>query len=233
LIEHDLFGKPLLTFPDHALGGLEPGGRALHQAEHFVIEIFIRRFDAEHQHDCHPRVDLRAIKRAIDRSVVLQIEAVPLMTRRDRAWCFFSRLSAMSSHPESVAGRAAITAAEPQLFVADINTSCEFFASKLGFMTAFSYGEPPFYAQVNRDGARINLRCVERPVIDPDLRDREQLLSASLTVATAAEITKLFLEFQATGATFFQTITREPWGAKNFIVRDVDGNLILFAGPAE
>jgi uncharacterized glyoxalase superfamily protein PhnB len=84
-----------------------------------------------------------------------------------------------------------------------------------------------------RDGARINLRCVDRPVIDPDLRDREQLLSAALTVATADEIKQLFLEFQAAGVTFFQTLKREPWGAKNFIIKDPDGNLLLFAGPAE
>jgi uncharacterized glyoxalase superfamily protein PhnB len=70
-------------------------------------------------------------------------------------------------------------------------------------------------------------------VIDPELRDREQLLSASLTVATADEIKQLFLEFQAAGVTFFQTLKREPWDAKNFIIKDVDGNLILFAGPAE
>jgi uncharacterized glyoxalase superfamily protein PhnB len=70
-------------------------------------------------------------------------------------------------------------------------------------------------------------------VIDPELRDREQLLSASLTVATADEIKQLFLEFQAPGVTFFQTLKREPWDATNFIIRDVDDNLILFAGPTE
>jgi hypothetical protein len=33
--------------------------------------------------------------------------------------------------------------------------------------------------------------------------------------------------------TFFQGLKREPWGARNFIIRDIDGNLLLFAGPAE
>ena len=70
-------------------------------------------------------------------------------------------------------------------------------------------------------------------MIDPVLRDREELLSASLTVASAEEIEQLFLEFQAAGATFFQALKREPWGASDFIVRDPDGNLLLFAGPAE
>jgi hypothetical protein len=94
-------------------------------------------------------------------------------------------------------------------------------------------GKPPFYAQVKRDGAKLDLCCVEQPVIDAALRDREQLLSASLTVATADEIKALFLEFQNAGVTFFQSLKREPWGARDFIVRDPDGNLLLFAGPAE
>jgi catechol 2,3-dioxygenase-like lactoylglutathione lyase family enzyme len=139
----------------------------------------------------------------------------------------------MPEHAAKTSTKAVIVAAEPELFVADIETSCDFFTSKLGFAIAFSYGEPPFYAQVTRDGARLNLRCVDRAVIDPEFRDREQLLSASLTVATAGEIKQLFLEFQAAGVMFFQTLKREPWGAKDFIIKDVDGNLILFAGPAE
>ena len=72
-----------------------------------------------------------------------------------------------------------------------------------------------------------------QPVIDPELRDREELLSAAMTVATAEEIKQLFLEFQSANVTFFQTLKKQPWGARNFIVKDLDGNLLLFAGPAE
>jgi catechol 2,3-dioxygenase-like lactoylglutathione lyase family enzyme len=142
-------------------------------------------------------------------------------------------LTTMPDHADTISTKAVISGAEPQLFVADIKASCNFFTSKLGFAIAFSYGEPPFYAQVMRDGARLNLRCVEQPLIDAGVRDRERLLSASLTVATPEAIKALFLEFQTAGVTFFQTLKREPWGARNFIVRDVDGNLLLFAGPAE
>jgi catechol 2,3-dioxygenase-like lactoylglutathione lyase family enzyme len=140
-------------------------------------------------------------------------------------------IDTMSDHAATRSIKAVIAAAEPQLFVADLKSSCDFFIVKLGFSVAFAYGEPPFYAQVMRDGARINLRCVERPVIDAALRDREQLLSASLTVATADEIKELFLEFQTAGVAFFQSLRSEPWGARDFIVRDPDGNLLLFAGP--
>lgn len=139
----------------------------------------------------------------------------------------------MPDHADSQATKPVITSAEPQLFVADIKASCDFFTGKLGFAVVFTYGEPPFYAQVARDGVRLNLRCVAAPVIDGALRDREQLLAASLTVATTEEIKALFLDYQAAGVSFFQTLKRQPWGARDFIVRDPDGNLLLFAGPAE
>jgi catechol 2,3-dioxygenase-like lactoylglutathione lyase family enzyme len=129
--------------------------------------------------------------------------------------------------------KATIVCAEPQLLVTDINRSCEFFREKLGFSLVFSYGDPAYYAQVRRDAARLNLRYVEGPEIEATVRDREELLSASMTVATADEIKLLFLEFQSAGVTFHQTLKKQPWGAKNFVVKDPDGNLLLFAGPAK
>ena len=86
---------------------------------------------------------------------------------------------------------------------------------------------------MKRDRALLNLNCVDDPVIDPALRDRESLLSADMGVDTHAEIKQLFLEFQAAGITFFQTLRKERWGAETFIVEDPDGNLLLFAGPAD
>jgi catechol 2,3-dioxygenase-like lactoylglutathione lyase family enzyme len=139
----------------------------------------------------------------------------------------------MSDHANTISTQAVIASAEPQLFVADIKASCGFFTGKLGFVVAYTYGEPPYHAQVKRDGARLNLRCVAQPVIDAGLRDREELLSASIIVATAQEIKQLFLEFQSAGLTFPQTLKSKPWGARDFIVKDPDGNLLLFAGPAE
>ncbi len=126
-----------------------------------------------------------------------------------------------------------IVRAEPQLFVADIEQSCRFFCEQLGFSLVFSYGKPPYYAQVARDAAYINLRRVERAAMEAAIREEEELIAASLTVATAEEIKKLFLEFQSVDVRFDQKLKKQAWGARNFIVRDPDGNQLLFAGPAE
>lgn len=122
---------------------------------------------------------------------------------------------------------------EAQLFVSDIKASCDFYVEKLGFAVAFTYGEPAFYAQVGRGEARLNLRLVCEPVFVGDVREREHLLSASMTVDSAAALKRLFLEFQANGVAFHQPLKTEPWGARTFVVRDPDGNLLLFSGPAD
>jgi catechol 2,3-dioxygenase-like lactoylglutathione lyase family enzyme len=139
----------------------------------------------------------------------------------------------MTGQTDTIAVNTFIAVAEPQLFVADIRAACAFFTSRLGFSIAFTYGEPPYYAQVKRDAARLNLRCIGRTVIDPDLRDRHELLSATLLVATAAEIEQLAHEFEEAGVGFVQRPANKPWGARDFIIKDIDGNLLMFSGPAE
>ena len=119
-----------------------------------------------------------------------------------------------------------LTAAEPQLYVRDIAAACAFYSHKLGFAVAFVYGDPPFYGQVVRDGVRLNLRHTDDPVVDSGRRDREQLLTATITF-TDSEL--LYREYQAAGVEFAQALRAEAWGARTFIVRDPDGNLILFA----
>ena len=138
----------------------------------------------------------------------------------------------MSHEAANAVLRPVLTSTAAQLFVADIKASCDFYRQKLGFTVDFVYGEPPYYGQVSCDRALLALRMVCEPVFT-EVREREHLLSASLTVATADEIKQLFLSYQAMEVRFHQTLKKEPWGARTFVVMDPDGNLILFAGPAE
>lgn len=120
-----------------------------------------------------------------------------------------------------------LTGAEPQLFVSDIGAACAFFEQQLGFTVVFSHGEPPFYGQVRRDSVRLNLRHVDDPVFTGAVREDDQLLSASITVE---QVKALYTEYVAADVEFHQTLKRQPWGANQFVVRDPDGNLILFGG---
>jgi catechol 2,3-dioxygenase-like lactoylglutathione lyase family enzyme len=140
---------------------------------------------------------------------------------------------AMSTQAKQAKTAPVLSGSEAHLYVADVKASCAFFTSKLGFAVDFVYGDPPYYGMVRRDGARLCMRLVCEPVFVGDVRQREHLLSASITVNSAAEIKQLFLEFQSAGVAFHQELKKEPWGARTFIVLDPDDNLILFAGPAD
>src|SRR5277367_6129349 len=117
--------------------------------------------------------------------------------------------------------------AEPQLFVSDTRASCDFYREKLGFHVRFVYGEPPFYAQVVRDAARLNLRHLDSPIVDARLRAKQDLLSATIVLDDPEA---LFQEYQAKNVPFHQLLKAEAWGARSFIVADLDGNLIAFSG---
>ena len=132
----------------------------------------------------------------------------------------------MSDSQRITQSKPTLETAEPQLFVANIEASCQFYTEKLGFAVSFTYGEPPFYGQVFRDGARLNLRQLDEPAIRPELQAREHLLSASITLDDAE---RLYREFQDSSVPFQQTLKSEPWGARTFVIRDPDGNFILFA----
>ena len=114
---------------------------------------------------------------------------------------------------------------EATLFVSDLCASCRYFEDVLGFTTVFTYGEPPFFGQVARDGVPLNLRYVCEPVFAGDIRQREDLASAIVGVSG---VKALYEEFKAKGAAFHQGIKRHPWGAIDFVVKDPDGNLISF-----
>jgi uncharacterized glyoxalase superfamily protein PhnB len=114
----------------------------------------------------------------------------------------------------------------PQIFTTDIVASCEFYRDKLGFEIVYAYGEPPFYANVKRDNVVLNLRLADGPVLLERYRNRGEVLVANIVVQNAKQ---LYLEFQAAGASIFQPLCKQPWGAEDFSVQDPHGNILLFA----
>lgn len=118
--------------------------------------------------------------------------------------------------------------AEPQAFVTDVAAAIAFYVRSLGFELVMAYGEPTFYAQVRRGGARLNLRLVRGPVFAPDFVVAEP---DPLVATIAVEgIGRLFSAYEREGVELHQPLRGEPWGALTFIVRDPSGNLVAFAG---
>ena len=114
------------------------------------------------------------------------------------------------------------------VFVTDFERALAFYCDTLGFEIAYTYGEPPFWGEVRRGDIAFNLRHVDESPWLPGLRDEEQLLSVTVTTT---DVKALFLQYQAAGVDFQERLKEKPWRAVEFVVRDPDGNLILFGTP--
>lgn len=114
-----------------------------------------------------------------------------------------------------------------QVFVRDIARSTAWYCNVLGFEIDYSYGDPPFYAQISRDAVAFNLRRTNSSpwVTDPV---EDELLAARVEVD---DVKSLFLEFRDNGATLHRGLRTEPWGQVTFVISDLDGNLVSFGSP--
>ena len=138
----------------------------------------------------------------------------------------------MMSEVDSTDQTPRLDGTEAIIYVSDFVRARDYYVARLGFMLEFAYGSPLYFGLVARDGARLCLRLVRGPVFVGDVRERERLLSATFTLGSAAAIRSLFQEFLTAGVDFSQELKTEPWGATTFVVRDPDGNHVLFAAPA-
>ncbi len=123
-----------------------------------------------------------------------------------------------------------ISGVQPFLFVADVQIACDYYRDVLGFDVRFVYGEPAFYGQIERGAVVFSVRQVDAYILEAQRtrRAEEELLVAMIDTDNAKALSQ---EFVDAGASVYQTLRTEPWGAKSFIVQDPDANLVGFTQP--
>jgi catechol 2,3-dioxygenase-like lactoylglutathione lyase family enzyme len=127
---------------------------------------------------------------------------------------------------QSTTTESRLIAAYPQILTTDIEAARAFYVDQLGFTILYEYGKPPFYALVSRDGARLNLRFVHQDLINRDLAAAENVLAAYVPVQGVKDF---YLELRERGVRIVQPLTAQPWGVRDVIVADPDGNQLCFA----
>jgi catechol 2,3-dioxygenase-like lactoylglutathione lyase family enzyme len=114
----------------------------------------------------------------------------------------------------------------PQFLVLDLERACAFYQEKLGFVTAFIYGD--FYAGVERDGVMLHLKLSDHP--DPSRAFKQQNEHLDVYVTTN-NVEALYQEYQGRDTPFLKLIHTTDWGTKEFVVKDIDGYILYFGEP--
>jgi uncharacterized glyoxalase superfamily protein PhnB len=112
---------------------------------------------------------------------------------------------------------ATITATTPILRVADVQTSLDYYADRLGFSMTFCWGEPLSFAGVARDGFEVFL-CLEA-----------QGEPGTWFTVWVDDVDSLHDEFVARGADVRRAPVDLPWGVREMNVADPDGHRIRFS----
>ena len=117
----------------------------------------------------------------------------------------------------------------PYFIVDDIVASANFYRDKLGFHYERFWGEPqPCFAMVRRGGITIMLKPPEitgsmhpNRLIDPE----DSSWDAYVWVDDADA---LYEEFQRNGVTIARPICDQPYGCRDFDIRDCNGYTLCF-----
>jgi len=112
----------------------------------------------------------------------------------------------------------------PVFFTTDLPGTLAYYGGKLGFECVGTYGDPPFYGIVARDGRAVHFRSVDAIATDAE-KYAEELLDAYLLVE---DVDGLYAEYAAKGVEFARGLGDMPWGLREFVVKDCDGRLLAF-----
>ena len=106
--------------------------------------------------------------------------------------------------------------------VQDVLRSVEPYRDVLGFRVEFTYGEPTFYAGVERDNVAIHLQAASETKRQPG----HGAINVFVTGVDA-----LHQELKARGARTTEEPADRPYGMRDFDINDLDGNLLCFGEP--
>lgn len=116
----------------------------------------------------------------------------------------------------------------PYFIVDDVVATANFYRDTLGFQYMRFWGEPPCFTIVMRNGAHIMLSQPEKPgAMRPNSTvDPEQTIWDGYVWINNADA--LYAEFGEKGVTITQPICDQPYGCRDFTIRDCNGYTLGF-----
>jgi uncharacterized glyoxalase superfamily protein PhnB len=103
--------------------------------------------------------------------------------------------------------------------VQDVLRSVEHYREVLGFQTEFTYGQPTFYAGVERHGVVIHLQAASETKRQP---------GHGAVNVFVTDVDALYQELKSRGARTLNEPKDYPYGMRDFDIHDLDDNQLCF-----
>ncbi|MDI3319477.1 VOC family protein [Pinibacter soli] len=114
----------------------------------------------------------------------------------------------------------------PVIGTDNIKKSIIYYTKVLGFLSDFEYGNPVVYAGVKSGDAEIYFSY------DPEIVNliKDKKISPEIFI-WLSDADNLFKEHVKNGAEIIEPISDRPWGARQYVVKDINGYHLKFAQP--
>lgn len=116
----------------------------------------------------------------------------------------------------------------PVISTDDVEASLTYYQNVLGFSFDFKYGDPPVYAGVNSGTAEIYF--THNPEMAQLIKQKNLNPDVFIWITDATYFYNLHV---SNGAEIIETISDRPWGARQYVVKDLNGYYLKFAQPVE
>lgn len=115
-----------------------------------------------------------------------------------------------------------ITGSTPIFAAADIEATIAYYKEVLGFETSWTWGEPPTFGSVSLGNVTM-MFCLQ-----PDLAAKVQGHQHWFKVE---DVDELYEKHRERGAKIVEPIENRPWDAREYVIEDLNGYRLRFAGP--
>jgi len=113
----------------------------------------------------------------------------------------------------------------PCLMVSDVTKAHSYYADQLGFRSPRMWGDPPTFCITERDGLELMLAQVDAGQDVHPNSDNDGRIDVFFWVNDAD---RLHAEFSQKGAEVLGDPEDQPYGIREFLVRDPDGHVLAF-----
>jgi uncharacterized glyoxalase superfamily protein PhnB len=122
--------------------------------------------------------------------------------------------------------RAKVIGIAPQLLVADVRKTAEYYRDMLGFTIINYFMDPPMYGMVQRDGFQVHFAKAD-DINLALIHNEERRKGTTDFILWVPEIDLFFNELQSSGAEIIEGIVHRNYGSREFVIKDCNGYKIL------
>lgn len=123
-----------------------------------------------------------------------------------------------------------LTSIRPMLAVIDLPRTIAFYCEKLGFVCVSTFGQPPVWCTLHRDGQELMFNAPPRESVVRDVPPKSK--DYQIFYCNSEGVVALRDEFKSRGV-MVTDLRVTLYGMKEFEVRDPDGYWLWFGEPTD